>query len=126
MPCIVDGDLLIVLGGVLCMEGVMPMLTPALWRRIISNVLQSPEQQLRWIGGTFAVFGCVLLLVATPVPLAVAGGLFLVEGLPLLLMPQAWIGVMRNALALRDGQLRFLGVLGFGIGSLILLWSWMV
>ncbi len=121
-----DSSLLIVVGGVLCMEGVTPMLTPGLWRRVISSVLQSPEQQLRRVGGALTVFGCVLLLVATPVPLAVAGGLCLVEGLPMLLMPQAWIRVMRGALALRDGQLRFLGLLGFGVGSLILLLSWMV
>jgi uncharacterized protein YjeT (DUF2065 family) len=122
----VDAELLILVGGgVLCVEALMPLLAPAWWKRVISGALRAADPQLRVLGGVLSVCGCLLLLTVPPVPLAIAGSLLLVEGLPMLLSPGTWSSVMRSALALRDGQLRFLGLLGFGVGLLLLGWSWL-
>ncbi len=121
----VDAELLIVVGGVLCMEGVMPLLTPALWKRVISAALRGPEPRLRVWGGILSVGGCFLLLMAPPFPLMIAAGLLLFEGLPMLVWPRVWSSVMRSALTLRDGQLRFVGLMGFGFGLLLLGLSWL-
>jgi uncharacterized protein YjeT (DUF2065 family) len=122
----VDAELLILVGGgVLCVEALMPLLAPAWWKRVISGALRAADPQLRVLGGVLSVCGCLLLLTVPPAPLAIAGALLLVEGLPMLLSPGTWSSVMRSALALRDGQLRFLGLLGFGVGLLLLGWSWL-
>lgn len=121
-----DAELLIlVVGGVLCVEALMPLLAPAWWKRVISGSLRGAEPRLRVLGGVLSVCGCLLLLTVPPVPLAIAGALLVVEGLPMLLSPGTWASVMRSALALRDGQLRFLGLLAFGVGLLLLGWSWL-
>jgi uncharacterized protein YjeT (DUF2065 family) len=50
----------------------------------------------------------------------VAGGVLLAEGLMPLLAPRAWRDAMRRLMALRDGQLRFLGLAAVTVGILML------
>jgi len=116
-----DGPLWVVLAGVLCLEGVLPLVAPASWKRLISTALLAGAPQLRWLGGFFAACGCALVLLELPFVLTLAGGLLIVEGLPMLLAPAAWAGLMRSGLALRDGQLRFIGLLGVGAGVVVAL-----
>jgi uncharacterized protein YjeT (DUF2065 family) len=117
---------MLIIGGVLCLEGVLPLLVPAVWKRIMDSALLGTGPQLRLVGGVLSVGGCVLMLMASHALVSVAGALLLVEGVPLLLSPAMWSGVMRGALALREGQLRFLGLLGFGAGALLVLLSGVV
>jgi len=44
-----------------------------------------------------------------------------IEGLGPFLFPAAWRRTFAQLLALRDGQLRFLGLLGIAVGMLVLL-----
>jgi hypothetical protein len=55
--------------------------------------------------------------------LVTAVGLFLVaEGLMPLLAPRAWREALQRLMALRDGQLRFVGLVFVGLGLLLLAW----
>ncbi|MGE0798279.1 MAG: DUF2065 domain-containing protein [Lautropia sp.] len=57
-------------------------------------------------------------------PLLLALGLVLViEGLLPLLAPAGWREAMRRIAALRDGQIRFVGLLSVGLGLLLVLLS---
>ena len=114
-------QLWIILAGVLCLEGLLPLLAPASWRRLISTALLAGAQRLRRLGGFFVASGCGLVLLEMPFVLLLLGGLLIVEGLPMLLAPAAWTGIMRSGLALRDGQLRFIGLLGVGAGVVVAL-----
>jgi len=46
----------------------------------------------------------------------------LIEGLGPFFFPSAWRRTFTQLLALRDGQLRFVGLLGIAAGLLLLLW----
>jgi uncharacterized protein YjeT (DUF2065 family) len=51
-------------------------------------------------------------------------GLFLVlEGLMPLLLPQAWRDTFRRIMALKDGQLRFMGLMSVLLGLVLILFS---
>ena len=51
-------------------------------------------------------------------------GLFLVlEGLMPLLLPQAWRDTFRRIMALKDGQLRFMGLMSVLLGLVLILLS---
>ncbi len=51
-------------------------------------------------------------------------GLFLVlEGLMPLLLPQAWRDTFRRIMALKDGQLRFMGLMSVILGLVLILFS---
>lgn len=45
----------------LIIEGIMPFLSPATWRRFLRNVLEMDEQTLRFAGLTSMVIGLLLL-----------------------------------------------------------------
>jgi uncharacterized protein YjeT (DUF2065 family) len=54
--------------------------------------------------------------------LVIAFGLvFVAEGLMPLLLPSYWKDNMRRLLALRDGQLRFFGLMALAFGALVVL-----
>jgi len=56
--------------------------------------------------------------------LLTALGLFLVlEGLMPLLLPQAWRDTFRRIMALKDGQLRFMGLMSVLLGLVLILLS---
>jgi uncharacterized protein YjeT (DUF2065 family) len=46
---------------------------------------------------------------------------FVAEGLMPLLLPSYWKDNMRRLLALRDGQLRFFGLMALAFGALVVL-----
>ncbi|CCG88630.1 DUF2065 domain-containing protein [Erwinia piriflorinigrans] len=53
------------LGLVLILEGVGPMLSPRLWRRIIISMARMPDGLLRRIGGGLVVAGVVIYYMLT-------------------------------------------------------------
>lgn len=53
--------------------------------------------------------------------LAALGLMLVFEGLMPLVNPARWRALFTRLLVLSDGQLRFIGLLGVGIGALILL-----
>jgi uncharacterized protein YjeT (DUF2065 family) len=56
--------------------------------------------------------------------LLTALGLLLVfEGLMPLLLPQAWRDTFRRIMALKDGQLRFMGLMSVLVGLVLILFS---
>jgi uncharacterized protein YjeT (DUF2065 family) len=56
--------------------------------------------------------------------LLTALGLLLVfEGLMPLLLPQAWRDTFRRIMALKDGQLRFMGLMSVLLGLVLILFS---
>jgi uncharacterized protein YjeT (DUF2065 family) len=57
-------DLLAALALMLVFEGLLPFLNPALWRRVIAQLANSPDGQLRFGGAVCMVLGLVLLSLA--------------------------------------------------------------
>ena len=47
---------------VLILEGLLPFLNPAAWRRMFEQALQMSDGQLRFIGAASVTAGCLLLL----------------------------------------------------------------
>jgi uncharacterized protein len=45
----------------LVLEGLMPAINPAGWRRMFAQILQLNDQQIRWIGLTSMVLGLLAL-----------------------------------------------------------------
>lgn len=48
------------LGLVLILEGLMPLLIPNRWRKVLLSLAQQPASQLRRIGGALVVAGAVI------------------------------------------------------------------
>jgi uncharacterized protein YjeT (DUF2065 family) len=55
--------------------------------------------------------------------LTVLGLLLVFEGLMPLLLPQAWRDTFRRIMALKDGQLRFMGLMSVLLGLVLILFS---
>jgi uncharacterized protein len=55
--------------------------------------------------------------------LAALGLLLVLEGLMPLLLPQAWRDTFRRIMALKDGQLRFMGLMSVILGLVLILFS---
>ena len=51
------------------------------------------------------------------------GLLLVLEGLMPLLLPQAWRDTFRRIMALKDGQLRFMGLMSVLLGLVLILFS---
>ena len=49
------------LGLVLILEGLMPMLSPGVWRNTFQNILKLHDGQLRFIGLCSVLIGLVLI-----------------------------------------------------------------
>lgn len=49
------------LGLVLLLEGLMPLLFPNQWQKVLQSLAQQPASQLRRIGGALVVAGLVIL-----------------------------------------------------------------
>jgi uncharacterized protein len=52
--------LLLALGLMLILEGLMPMVSPARWRRLFEQLLQLEDGQIRFFGLLMAVSGLLL------------------------------------------------------------------
>ncbi|MCX7185883.1 MAG: hypothetical protein RL063_113 [Pseudomonadota bacterium] len=55
--------------------------------------------------------------------LTALGLLLVLEGLMPLLLPQAWRDTFRRIMALKDGQLRFMGLMSVLLGLVLILFS---
>jgi uncharacterized protein YjeT (DUF2065 family) len=55
--------------------------------------------------------------------LTVLGLLLVFEGLMPLLLPQTWRDTFRRIMALKDGQLRFMGLMSVLLGLVLILFS---
>jgi uncharacterized protein YjeT (DUF2065 family) len=55
--------------------------------------------------------------------LTALGLLLVLEGLMPLLLPQAWRDTFRRIMALKDGQLRFMGLMSVILGLVLILFS---
>jgi uncharacterized protein YjeT (DUF2065 family) len=55
--------------------------------------------------------------------LTTLGLLLVLEGLMPLLLPQAWRDTFRRIMALKDGQLRFMGLMSVLLGLVLILFS---
>jgi len=55
--------------------------------------------------------------------LTALGLLLVLEGLMPLLLPQAWRDTFRRIMALKDGQLRFMGLMSVLLGLMLILLS---
>lgn len=55
--------------------------------------------------------------------LTALGLLLVLEGLMPLLLPQAWREIFRRIMALKDGQLRFMGLMSVLLGLVLILFS---
>jgi uncharacterized protein YjeT (DUF2065 family) len=55
--------------------------------------------------------------------LTVLGLLLVLEGLMPLLLPQAWRDTFKRIMALKDGQLRFMGLMSVLFGLVLILFS---
>lgn len=53
-------SLWIALGLVLVAEGLGPLIAPDGWRRMVAQLSQQPDEQLRRIGGCLVVAGAVI------------------------------------------------------------------
>ena len=51
---------------VLVLEGLLPFMNPALWRRVFERALQMTDGQIRMLGLTSLVVGVAVLLVFGP------------------------------------------------------------
>jgi uncharacterized protein YjeT (DUF2065 family) len=51
---------------VLVIEGLLPFMNPALWRRVFERALQMTDGQIRMLGLTSLVLGVAVLLVFGP------------------------------------------------------------
>ncbi|HEY0561959.1 MAG TPA: DUF2065 domain-containing protein [Methylophilus sp.] len=51
------------------------------------------------------------------------GLVLVIEGVMPLIMPQAWRDTFKRLIALKDGQLRFIGLISVLIGALLILLS---
>lgn len=61
-----DGDLIwLALGLVLVIEGLMPFLAPAAWRRMFHSILKLQDGQLRFIGLGSVLLGLALIWLLT-------------------------------------------------------------
>ncbi len=59
------GDsLLLALGLMLLIEGLLPLLNPALWRQVFSRMLAMSDGQLRFVGLASLLAGGLLLLLS--------------------------------------------------------------
>ena len=54
--------LLAALGLALILEGLMPLIAPQGWRRVVEQLMQLKDGQLRFYGLTSVVLGLLLLL----------------------------------------------------------------
>jgi uncharacterized protein YjeT (DUF2065 family) len=112
----VIGDILWVVAGVLWLEALLPLLAPALWKRVVGTCLDWPDSTMRLFGAVLAGAGAICVLLSPPLVWAVVGGVMLFEGLPPALAPTSWQRGVRVAVTLRDGQIRFFGLLGVLVG----------
>jgi uncharacterized protein YjeT (DUF2065 family) len=55
--------------------------------------------------------------------LTVLGLLLVLEGLMPLLLPKAWRDTFKRLMALKDGQLRFMGLMSVMLGLVLILFS---
>ena len=53
--------LILALGWVLTIEGFLPMIAPGAWKKAVSRLSQSPDQQLRITGSIMVVLGMVIV-----------------------------------------------------------------
>ncbi|MDH5433053.1 MAG: DUF2065 domain-containing protein [Gammaproteobacteria bacterium] len=53
------------LGLMLIIEGLIPLLMPKKWKKIVLSLLQLPDDKLQIIGGVFFATGCTLFLLAS-------------------------------------------------------------
>ena len=56
--------LLLAFGLMLVIEGVLPFLSPQRWRALFAQAAKLTDGQLRFLGLTALVVGCLILLVA--------------------------------------------------------------
>jgi uncharacterized protein YjeT (DUF2065 family) len=49
----------------LVLEGLLPFLNPAAWRRVFESALQLSDGQIRFLGLASLIVGCALLWVAS-------------------------------------------------------------
>jgi uncharacterized protein YjeT (DUF2065 family) len=52
----------IALGLVLVLEGLGPLLAPTAWKKMMTQVSQQPDNQLRRLGGCLVVAGTVIAI----------------------------------------------------------------
>jgi uncharacterized protein YjeT (DUF2065 family) len=55
-----DNSLLLALGFVLIVEGIGPLVAPNGWRRMVAQLSEQPDNQLRRVGGCLVVAGAVI------------------------------------------------------------------
>ncbi len=55
-------SLLFAFGLVLIVEGLGPLISPSGWRKMVSQLSQRPDNQLRRVGGCLVVAGLVILV----------------------------------------------------------------
>ncbi|MDG3084700.1 DUF2065 domain-containing protein [Vibrio hannami] len=60
-----SSSILVALGLVLVVEGIGPLVAPNGWRKMVAQLSQQPDNDLRRVGGCLVVAGAVIAFMAS-------------------------------------------------------------